>query len=482
MRDTIETSIDDDEDIEVGGSGPNDNVVKHLIYSYGGIAAVVSMVSGGLNAIPALKNNKYLSGATKAFSAGMVAYDFYNKVRAYYTTEDVSVEDKKEEYIDSILGIDEDEYVYRYNKREIHMTHEQIQWVLFDAHSTDLDGVTIEGYYDIENGKKLACVPNNGNFCVMFVYDNTNFLLEFNTVGNDSLMGAMFTFRKGYVEESGKMYPFIDTLNARYMDSMGFDKNVILYDGYTLSTRPRSELIDFEVDTVDFPHLKNNIVRVLNEGRRRGLLFVGNPGTGKTTILLKLENELKDYPIMYATATNINDENSINRLTSFIKKLGKCVVFIEDMDALELGKKTAKIAPLLSLLDNSRTGASVVFISTINDASLITESIVRTGRFDEVIEIHEPKYNQSIHNILMTQWKKLRPESDWGEGYPVDYKCLSWRTYARLKYHKLTQSDYCELAQKIHMNDEELNDKNLIKAMKELVVSKQAFKKYMKDD
>lgn len=463
------------EDIEVSSHDSDNNIIKHMIDSYGGITSIVSMAYQGLDKIPVLKNNKYLAGATKAFSIGMVVYDFYNKIKSYYDDKSESVEDLRDEYINSILELDEDDYVYRYNNREIHMTTEQIQWVL-ESHGDELDDVVIHGYYNLENGTKIPSIPT-GNFCTLFEYDNFKYLLEFSCSGQDALIGGpLYSFKRGYVEEEGHMNQFIDTLNALYMDSMGFDKNIILYDGYSIMTRPRSELIDFEVNTVDFGKLQKRIVRVLDEGGRRGFLFVGNPGTGKTTILLKLENTLTNYPIMYAKAENLNDERSIDRLSSFIKKMGKCIVFIEDMDALEIDQKTSKIAPLLSLLDNSRTNASVVFISTINDAGLVTESIVRTGRFDEVIEIHEPTENQQIFDILSTHWHKLHPNAEWG--YPTKCEDISWFTYLRLKRRRFTQSDYRELVQLIHMDDKELNNDTLINAMKTLVKSKKALSKY----
>jgi AAA+ superfamily predicted ATPase len=253
---------------------------------------------------------------------------------------------------------------------------------------------------------------------------------------------------------------------------------VITYNGYEIATRPRSEKVDIEIDTIDFDVLKHDITQILHEGKRRGYIFVGPPGTGKTTILVKLENELTEFPIMYATAANINDAMSIDRLSKFIINMGKCVIFIEDMDALEISVKNAKIAPLLTLLDNSRNHTSVVFVATINDASLITPSIARTGRFDEVLEIKPPQNDLSIYKVLSTSWKIIGGSMDI---FPEQTE-ISKFTYYRLKSKNFTQSDYCEISQKIQLWYKPVNDNTIIKAMKEILKAKKTFKKYKHSD
>lgn len=480
-KDVIESSNPCDEIID---TPKNENILMHLINSYGGIASIVGSVYTGLNSFPLFRKSKVLLGIFKTFSFGMVGYDMFTKIKKYYTP--VSSDNKKHMYISIILNYveDEDIYVRSYNNRELPLSTEMLVWLL-ESNPSEMGGIEIKGYYNIDDGKTLTSI-NHKNASVLVSYNNNDYLLELSGTGSitfeDYELSASLshiTLKKIYcLSNVPYAQNLTDHIHAKYMESLGFDKNVITYNGYEIATRPRSATVDIEIDTIDFKVLKHDISQILHDGKRRGYIFVGPPGTGKTTILVKLENELTEFPIVYATAANINDAGSIDRLSKFIINLGRCIIFIEDMDALELASKTSKIAPLLTLLDNSRNHTSVVFVATINDASLITPSIARTGRFDEVLEIKAPYSDLSIYKVLYTSWKNI---GGLVESFPLQREISQW-TYYRLKSKKFTQSDYCEITQKIQLWGSVVCDKTIIKAMHEIVKAKKAFKKYKHHD
>ena len=421
--------------------------------------------------VPKLKENKILNVVGKGFTVGMFAYDMAVKIKGYYEEKSDSVSDQKNEYINAILdNTEDDEYVYRFDSLEMKITSEHIHW-LVNPHNEDMGGIEIKSYYDLAEGKTYNSIPATKLFGVVVDYKSSRILLEIEQL---LVLGTtLYTFKKMWSLESEHVKSLVDTMNARYMDSVGFDDNVISYDGMNIITRKRSNSVDFDIHSIDFERIVGNIKTTLDNDQRRGILFTGNPGTGKTSVLLKLEEVLVDYPVMYITANNLNDEYTITRLETFMHNIGKCVVLIEDMDSLEIERKTKKIAPLLSLLDNSRNLSPVVFIATINDASLITPSIARTGRFDEIIEIKEPSTNREIRSILHTAWMR---------GADVNIsRDLSFVTYYRLKRHNLTQSDYCEIVKKIQLKNQLFSDATVIESMRELVKSKKTFKKYSKN-
>jgi hypothetical protein len=456
-----------DEDGYELASTSKSNLLSHMIDSYGGINSLLSSVTNTLKYIPKFRNNKALSIIGRTVTMSMVAYDMITKVKEYYDEKSNTVNDLKAEYIHNVLGNDEKEYLYRYDANELKISSEHIDWLL-NPHNEKMGGIAIQSYYDLLAGKKYTLLPGSKQFGILIEYNETLMLLEIEQMS--MLNSTLYTFKKLWTLDSEEVNGAVDTMNARYMDSVGFEDNVITYDGMNIITRERSNIIDFDITSIEFDRVHNDIKTTLDNGNRRGILFTGNPGTGKTSVLLKLEEVLTEYPILYITASNLNDEYAISRLETFMHNIGKCVVFIEDMDALEIDKKTKRIAPILSLLDNSRNMSPVVFIATINDASLITPSIVRTGRFDEVIEIEEPSTNEEIYSIMSVAWMR---HADVNLN-----RDLSFITYMRLKWHKFTQSDYCEIVQKMHLHKHEFNDKNVISAMKDLIKSKNAFKKY----
>lgn len=468
MNNDYRVSVEYDGELE--SDGIPTNLLKHIINSYGGITSLLSSMTKVIKYIPSIKYqkySKYISLITRGTAISMVTYDFYTKVKEYYDEKNSNIKNVKSNYIHTMLGNNDGEFRYRYDSHELHISSEHIDWLL-DNHNDDMGGIVIKSYCDIFSGKIYSIIPDIKEFAVLIEFRNILMLIEIDQlfVFNNKI----YTYKKLWTLNNEEIDSFVDTMNAKYMDSVGFDKNVITYDGVTINSRPRSNIIDFEITSIDFNCVCNTIKQTLDNCGRRGILFTGNPGTGKTSVLLKLEETLIDYPILYATANNLNDEYNISRLETFIHNIGKCIVFIEDMDALEIDRKTKKIGPFLSLLDNSRNLYSVVFVATINDASLITPSIARTGRFDEVIEIKEPTSNKEIYEILRVAWMRNSDANLDGD--------LSFWTYFRLKFHKLTQSDYCEIVQKICIRKDEFNDKNVIVAMKELVKSKKTFKKY----
>jgi len=456
--------------VEQVSENKSNNLIHHMIQSYGGITTLVPSMMTAVKYIPKLKDNKVLSFIGKAATVSMVVYDFIEKIKEYYDEKHDNVEDHKNAYIDLVLGVDSDtEYSYSYNHNEITLTSDHIMWLLNPHNNPDtMGGIVIKSFHELTSGKDYKTIPEVQLFAVLVEFGESLLLIEIDQIS--VLDTKLYTFKKLWTGNQELAHLLGDVIHARYLDSVGFEKNIVNYDGLKINTRPRLHTIDFDISSINFNDLVDKISMTLDNGGRRGYLFTGNPGTGKTSVLLKLEHTLTQYPLIYVTSKNLNDEYSIDRLELFIRNIGKCVILIEDMDSLEIDRKTKKIAPLLSLLDNSRNISSVVFVATINDSSLITPSIARTGRFDEIIEIKEPSKNKEIYDIMAVAWKRSFKTTLEGK--------LSFITYMRLKMHKLTQSDYCEIIQKLYLNTLEFNDKNIINAMKELVKSKNTFKKY----
>ena len=463
-----------------GSKDPNSSnfgneFLDYIISSYGGITSIVGNIYKGLNVIPMFRKNKYLSSFNKAFSFGMIGYDFYTKFKTYYHNKVASVGDLKNNVAREILEKHPhgDEYLRSWTYNDYEFEADRVSWLL-NATNDDLDGIIVKSYYDMDTGEELTSLPMECSFAMLLIYEDVYYLMEFKQLKFTAT--SHITFDAVFCMGDDAFGSLFEHIFAKYMKHIGYDKNVLHFNGYNIETRPRSKANNIIVDTIDIDSLTSNMINILEHRQRRGYIFVGKPGTGKTTILLKIEHDLTAYPIVYATASNLSDEYSIGKLSRFIKNIGKCVVLIEDMDSLEINRKTTKIAPLLELLDNSRSTSSVIFIATINDSGLITNSIARAGRFDEIVEIHAPKTDASIYNVFKSAWNRYASSVEF-----INMDDISKFTYFRMKMHKFTQADYCEIVHKIIIDGDTCNNDTLIKSMKNLLKSKKTFSKFKKE-
>ena len=134
---------------------------------------------------------------------------------------------------------------------------------------------------------------------------------------------------------------------------------------------------------------------------RRGYLFHGPPGTGKTSLIKYLAVKFKTS-IYYATASDLMGGAFAQSLTSIPQ--GSFVV-IEDIDRIfaqaKLGKDEEDKKSLIDLAAflNSTDGISsphgLIFILTANDLNPIDPAVLRSGRIDQRIYLNEVDEHQA---------------------------------------------------------------------------------------
>ena len=134
----------------------------------------------------------------------------------------------------------------------------------------------------------------------------------------------------------------------------------------------------------------------------RGWFFYGDPGMGKTRLVKDIA-EYVGYPIIEISSSDAIrkkvsiDEDVVNGFEK-AKKIGKCIVFIDEMDkfagykkyAYEMTEnlKTQKI--LLHELDEIKDIDDIIVIATGNKRDYLGEAVLRSGRFDRHIMFSRP--------------------------------------------------------------------------------------------
>lgn len=157
----------------------------------------------------------------------------------------------------------------------------------------------------------------------------------------------------------------------------------------------------------------------------RGVMFYGPPGTGKTLLARALAGEAgvpffamsgSDFVQMYVGvgASRVRD------LFASAKKAGKCVIFIDEIDALgrrrndqSSDERDQTLNALLNEMSGFRTGDGVIIIAATNRIETLDPALLRPGRFDRQIEVGLPGVNERLDILtLHSKNKPLAPDID----------------------------------------------------------------------
>jgi cell division protease FtsH len=138
----------------------------------------------------------------------------------------------------------------------------------------------------------------------------------------------------------------------------------------------------------------------------RGVIFYGSPGTGKTLMAKAVAGEagVPFFAVSGSDFVQVYVGVGASRIRDLFKKArdyGKCVIFIDEIDAL--GKKRdggvdggsnderdQTLNALLSEMSGFHDNQGIVVIAATNRLDTLDEALLRPGRFDRHIEIELP--------------------------------------------------------------------------------------------
>lgn len=152
---------------------------------------------------------------------------------------------------------------------------------------------------------------------------------------------------------------------------------------------------------------------------KRGVLFIGPPGNGKTHTLKALVNQL-ERPCLYVKSFKSEystDQDNMRAVFARARITTPCIVVMEDLDSMIDDKSRAFF---LNELDGFEINSGVIVLATTNHADRLDPAIVdRPSRFDRKYYFDLPAERERESYISLWN-QKLEPELRFSETTTVE--------------------------------------------------------------
>ncbi len=179
-----------------------------------------------------------------------------------------------------------------------------------------------------------------------------------------------------------------------------------------------SELVEFLRDPTKFQKLGGRIPR--------GVLMVGNPGTGKTLLARAIAGEAK-VPFFSISGSDFVEmfvgvgASRVRDMFEQAKKNAPCIIFIDEIDAVGrqrgagLGggndEREQTLNQLLVEMDGFEGFSGVIVIAATNRPDVLDPALLRPGRFDRQVEVPLPDI-RGREQILLVHMRKVPIDQD----------------------------------------------------------------------
>ena len=195
----------------------------------------------------------------------------------------------------------------------------------------------------------------------------------------------------------------------------GIDKEKVLFDdiaGNDSAKQDLEEVVDFLKHPKKYESLGAKIPK--------GVLLVGNPGTGKTMLARAVAGEA-NVPFFSISGSEFVEmfvgvgASRVRDLFAKAKKNAPAIIFIDEIDAV--GRKRGSgmggghdereqtLNQILVEMDGFETGTNVIVLAATNRADVLDPALLRPGRFDRRTNILLPE-RKDREAILNVHFKK----------------------------------------------------------------------------
>jgi len=185
-------------------------------------------------------------------------------------------------------------------------------------------------------------------------------------------------------------------------------------------------------EVIELPLKRPDVYRYLGIEPHKGILFYGEPGTGKTLIAKAIANETNAHFIPVSGPELLSKwygetESNMRDIFEEARELQPSIVFFDEIDSMTQTRSDSEgshvdsriVNQLLTLMDGMESYDNVTVLASTNRPELLDEALLRPGRFDYKIEIGLPDEPGCLQILkIATKKMPLDPDFDLGEIVP----------------------------------------------------------------
>jgi len=264
----------------------------------------------------------------------------------------------------------------------------------------------------------------------------------------------------------------------------GIDKEKVTFDeiaGNDAAKQDLEEVVDFLKHPKKYEQLGAKIPK--------GVLLVGNPGTGKTLLARAVAGEA-NVPFFSISGSEFVEmfvgvgASRVRDLFAKAKKNAPAIIFIDEIDAV--GRKRGSgmggghdereqtLNQILVEMDGFETGTNVIVLAATNRADVLDPALLRPGRFDRRTNIMLPE-RRDREAILKIHFKK-KPVDE-----TVDINALAAKTAGS------SGADLANIANEAAIiaarrNGKKISNADLTEAFEKVAIGPERKTKVMNDD
>ena len=242
-------------------------------------------------------------------------------------------------------------------------------------------------------------------------------------------------------------------------------------------------------EAVEWPLEYSDVFKKANTNPPKGILLYGTPGTGKTLLAKAVANESGVNFISVKGPSLISkfvgeSERGIRDVFKTAKQASPTILFFDEIDSLVPRRGSSStdahvtervISQFLTEMDGIEELKGVVVLAATNRLDLVDPALLRSGRFDLLLELPAPdeKTREEIFKIHTknkplaedVNLKKMAEETEGKVGSDIEFICRKASMFAIREYiethlpagrqglHRFRNTDYTDKDLKISRKD-----------------------------